>query len=157
MSLKSRIGVVICSITATVYYGGLCTQKYISNPVTVVDEIVPMETLPPLKWSICKQVTLTECTSPVENNLYYYEYYFFSSNSYYIDYEDEYNDTTTSPVNHTSSSKKHNYEKFVSKDFACYCLNYYYIIVLYFSRDLNKHSLFYFHVNRMHLQKLCLF
>ena len=53
---------MICSITATVYYGGLCTQKYISDPVTVVDEIVPLESLPPLKWSICKQIHLTKCT-----------------------------------------------------------------------------------------------
>ena len=44
------------------YYGGLCTQKYISDPVTVVDEIVPLESLPPLKWSVCKQVTLTDCS-----------------------------------------------------------------------------------------------
>ena len=53
---------MICSFTATVYYGGLCTQKYISDPVTVVDEILPLESLPPLKWSVCKQVTLTDCS-----------------------------------------------------------------------------------------------
>ena len=64
---------MICSITATVYYGGLCTQKYISDPVTVVDEIVPLESLPPLKWSVCKQVTLTDCS--------FQEYYDFWSGS----------------------------------------------------------------------------
>jgi hypothetical protein len=53
---------VVCSITATVYYGGECTQKYISHPVTVSDEIVPLESLPPLQWSICKQIYLTDCT-----------------------------------------------------------------------------------------------
>ena len=52
----------MCSITATVYYGGLCTQKYISDPVTVSTDIVPLETLPPLKWSFCKEVYLTDCT-----------------------------------------------------------------------------------------------
>ena len=60
--MKFRIGVVVCSIAATVYYGGLCTKKYISDPVTVSTEIVPLETLPPLRWSICKPVTLTDCS-----------------------------------------------------------------------------------------------
>ena len=69
-----RIGVVICSITATVYYGGLCTQKYISDPVTVVDEIVPLESLPPLKWSICKPVYLTNCTVTRTFDFYTFEY-----------------------------------------------------------------------------------
>ena len=69
-----RIGVVICSITATVYYGGLCTQKYISDPVTVLDEVVPLESLPPLKWSICKPVYLTNCTVTRTFDLYTFEY-----------------------------------------------------------------------------------
>ena len=90
MSLKSRIGVVVCSITATVYYGGLCTHKYISDPVTVSTEIVPLETLPPLKWSICKPFTLTDCTIPLVIPQYYPQYY----SLFYNDY-DNLEDTTT--------------------------------------------------------------
>ena len=65
---------MFCSITATVYYGGLCTQKYISEPVTVVDEMVPLESMPPLRWSICKQVHLTNCTVTETFDWYIYEY-----------------------------------------------------------------------------------
>ncbi len=44
------------------YYGGLCTEKYISNPATVVEEMVPLDQLPPLQWTICRQVYLADCT-----------------------------------------------------------------------------------------------
>ena len=56
------------------YYGGLCTQKYIFDPVTVDDEIVPLESLPPLKWSICKQVHLADCTESSYWDIWSYDY-----------------------------------------------------------------------------------
>ena len=56
-----RIVVVTCSVLATVYYGYECTKKYISDPIAVSDEMVPLDSLPPLQWSICKQVHLTDC------------------------------------------------------------------------------------------------
>ena len=56
-----RMVVVFCSVLATVYFGYLCTKKYISDPITVSDEMVPLDSLPPLQWSICKQVHLTDC------------------------------------------------------------------------------------------------
>ena len=67
-----RIGVVVCSITATVYYGGLCTHKYISDPISGSTEMVSLDSdiLPPLKWSICKQVTLTDCIPDVYYDLF---------------------------------------------------------------------------------------
>ena len=86
MLIKSRIGVIVCSITATVYYGGLCTQKYISDPVTVITEIVPLESLPPLRWSICKPVRITDCKVPDFFNLNYVDYYHD---------KEEYDNTTT--------------------------------------------------------------
>ena len=74
MHLFCRIGVVVCSISATVYYGGLCTEKYISNPATVVEEMVPLDQLPPLQWSICRQVYFADCFS--------YRYWDFESYDY---------------------------------------------------------------------------
>ena len=85
-----RIVVVICSVLATVYYGYECTKKYISDPIIVSDEMVPLESLPPLQWSICKQVHLTDCT--IQD---YSEYYFsLFDNDYYYDY-DTTNDSTS--------------------------------------------------------------
>ena len=68
-----RVGVVICCITATVYYGGLCTEKYISNPTTITSDMVPISELPPLQWSICRQVYFSDCVIPDMN--YFYNYY----------------------------------------------------------------------------------
>ena len=82
-----RIMVVTCSVLATVYYGYECTKKYISDPITVSDEMVPLDSLPPLQWSICKQVHLTDCTIPVD-------YYSFLHDGGYYYYNDE---TTTTP------------------------------------------------------------
>ena len=90
---KFRIGVVVCSITATVYYGGLCTQKYISDPVTVTTDIVPLDNFQPLKWSICKQATLTDCTTPLEN---VYGSIFTPNDNDHDYYYEEDNTTTTS-------------------------------------------------------------
>ena len=83
--------VVICSVLATVYCGYECTKKYISDPITVSDEIVPLDSLPPLQWSICKQVQLTDCyiQSDVFASLNEYNYF----NYYYYDYDD--NNSTT--------------------------------------------------------------
>ena len=69
-----RVGVVICCISATVYYGGLCTEKYISNPATVTSEMVPISELPPLQMSICRQVYLSDCTSPEFNFYNFFDY-----------------------------------------------------------------------------------
>ena len=69
-----RFGVVICCISATVYYGGLCTEKYISNPATVTSEMVPISELPPLQMSICRQVYLSDCTSPEFNFFNFFDY-----------------------------------------------------------------------------------
>ena len=73
---------VICSVIATVFYGYECTKKYISDPITVSDEMVPLDSLPPLQWSICKQVQLTDCSiqlndyvSILEDNSLSYYYY----------------------------------------------------------------------------------
>ena len=74
MHLFWRIGVVVCSISATVYYGGLCTEKYISNPATVVEEMVPLDQLPPLQWSICRQVYFADCFSYSYLDLWSYDY-----------------------------------------------------------------------------------
>ena len=79
--------VVTCSFLATIYYGYECTKKYISDPITVSDEMVPLESLPPLQWSICKQVYLTDCTIPQVD---YSTFYYF--NDFYND-----DDTTTTP------------------------------------------------------------
>ena len=89
----------MCSITATVYYGGLCTQKYISDPVTVSSEIVPLKSLPPLKWSICKPVTLTDCTiSYIFSEGYYRDYY---TDDYTENYTDNYTDDYTNDYTDT--------------------------------------------------------
>ena len=45
------------------YYGGLCTVKYISNPATVVEKMAPLDQLPPLQWSICRQVYFADCVT----------------------------------------------------------------------------------------------
>ena len=96
-----RIVVVTCSILATVYYGYECAKKYISDPITVSDEMVRLDSLPPLQWSICKKVHLTDCTIP---NICYQAYSLFdkrevannktndNENDYYYYY-----DTTTTP------------------------------------------------------------
>ena len=76
----SRIIVVTSSVLATVYYGYECTQKYLSDPITVSDEMVPLDSLPPLQWSICKQTHLTDCTIQEE---YYYNLF---GDNYYYDY-----------------------------------------------------------------------
>ena len=67
-----RIVVVTCSVLATVYYGYECAKKYISDPITVSEEMVPLDSLPPLQWSICKQVYLTDCTiqAPILSNFF---------------------------------------------------------------------------------------
>ncbi len=77
-----RVGVVICCISATVYYGGLCTEKYISNPATITSEMVPITDLPPLQMSICRQVYLYDCkvekywVSIYDDFFEYYDQYF---------------------------------------------------------------------------------
>ena len=65
---------VFCSISATVYYGGLCSEKYLSNPATVVEEMVPLDQLPPLQWSICRQVYLADCSPSIYYDFWNYEY-----------------------------------------------------------------------------------
>ncbi len=60
ISFNIRNVIVACCISATIYYGGTCTQKYFSNPVTFSSEMVSISELPPLKWSICKQVKFSD-------------------------------------------------------------------------------------------------
>ena len=67
------------------YYGYECTKKYISDPITVTDEMVPLDSLPPLQWSICKQVQLTDCSIQLDDYASFFEY---NSFSYYYDYDD---------------------------------------------------------------------
>ncbi len=57
-----RLGVVSICISITVYHGYGCTEKFVSNPATVNDENVPLNKLPPLQWSICKQFVVMACT-----------------------------------------------------------------------------------------------
>ena len=95
-----RIVVVICSVLATVYYGYACTKKYISDPITVSDEMVPLDSLPPLQWSICKQIHLTDCTTISDDSSYNQFSYLFNKrevasndtvhddDDYYYDYFD---------------------------------------------------------------------
>ena len=103
-----RIVVVTCSVLATVYYGYECTKKYISDPITVSDEMVPLDSLPPLQMSICKQVHLTDCTIQDHSNYYFslfdkHEVIMNDTDDYecYYDYDTDYNeyyydyDTTT--------------------------------------------------------------
>ena len=76
-----RVGVVICSFSATAYYGGLCTEKYISNPATITTEMVPITDLPPLQTSICRQVYLYDCKVQkywvsIYDDFEYYDEYF---------------------------------------------------------------------------------
>ncbi len=56
-----RLGVVSICISITVYHGYGCTEKFVSNPATVNDETVPLNELPPLQWSICKQFVVKAC------------------------------------------------------------------------------------------------
>ena len=93
-----RIVVVICSVLATVYYGYECTKKYISDPITVSDEMVPLDSLPPLQWSICKQVHLTDCTFQEYIPSYYNNLF---DNDYYYDYD-------TTSTNASTSVGKYN-------------------------------------------------
>ena len=72
------------------YYGYDCTKKYISDPITVSDEMVPLDSLPPLQWSICKQVQLTDCSIQLNDYVSILE---DNSLSYYYD-DDDYNSTT---------------------------------------------------------------
>lgn len=57
-----RIGVVCLCISITFYHGHGCTEKYMSNPSTVNDETVPIDEMPPIQWSICKQFHVEACT-----------------------------------------------------------------------------------------------
>ncbi len=58
----NRCGVVTLCISITNYHGYGCSEKFVSNPATVNDETVPLNELPPLQWSICKQFVVTACT-----------------------------------------------------------------------------------------------
>ena len=57
-----RLGVVSICISITVYHGYGCTEKFVSNPATVNDENVPLNELPSIQWSICKQFVVMACT-----------------------------------------------------------------------------------------------
>ncbi len=67
----------------TLYYGYLCTENYLENPVTVHKELVPRSQLPLLQMSFCKLVKLADCRPPQSPvNIfgttadYYYDYYY---------------------------------------------------------------------------------
>ena len=55
---------MVCTLV-TVYYAYKCTAMYLSKPVSVKEEPVPLEDLPPLHWSVCKSVTFAKCTEDV--------------------------------------------------------------------------------------------
>ena len=70
----------------SLYYGALCIQKYLKNPVTVNKELVPLSEMPPLQMSFCKRVKLADCTTSPP---FYPNLLFSYDNSYEYYYDDE--------------------------------------------------------------------
>ena len=74
----------IC-ISLTVYHGYGCTNKYISNPSTINDDVVHLSDLPPIHWSICKQFTVGACVAGTLVD----DFSFLFHNDYYYDKPEE--------------------------------------------------------------------
>ena len=65
-----RFGTLVGCIGISLYYGYGCTLKFLSNPVTMNDQRVPLTSLPPIKISpfvggrsssISRYVTVSHC------------------------------------------------------------------------------------------------
>lgn len=76
-----RLGVVAICVGITVYQGYSCTEKYIGKPVTTEESLKSVAEFPELRMSVCKQLTVQECSAP--------EGSFFSMFNDYNDYEEE--------------------------------------------------------------------
>ena len=73
-------------MSITIYQGYSCTDKYIGKPITTEESLKSVAEFPDLRLSVCKQLTIEECTTPAP--LYNFNFFSYS----YYEYEEEVED-----------------------------------------------------------------
>ena len=71
----SRLSVVITCVIITIYKGYDCTSRYLSNPENIEMKYKGIETLPPLRYSICQKFTFADCSYPSYSFSFFNDFY----------------------------------------------------------------------------------